>query len=156
METTKLYYEDAYLREFDAAVLSGREEQGRYLVVLDRTDFYPEGGGQPADHGVLGGVAVTDVQERDGVVCHTCAGPLAVGSTVHGAIDWQRRFDHMQQHSGEHIVSCYAPPSTATTGASTWGPMSGPSTITPTSAGSRCWRWSGRPTDTSGRITPAG
>ena len=90
METTKLYYEDAYLREFDAAVLSCREEQGRYLVVLDRTAFYPEGGGQPADHGVLGGVAVTDVQERDGVVCHTCAGPLAVGSTVHGAIDWQR------------------------------------------------------------------
>ena len=105
METTKLYYEDAYLREFDAAVLSCREEQGRYLVVLDRTAVYPEGGGQPADHGVLGGVAVTDVQERDGVVCHTCAGPLAVGSTVHGAIDWQRRFDHMQQHSGEHIVS---------------------------------------------------
>ncbi len=105
METTKLYYEDAYLREFDAAVLSCQEEQGRYLVVLDRTAFYPEGGGQPADHGVLGGVAVTDVQERNGVVCHTCAGPLAVGSTVHGAIDWQRRFDHMQQHSGEHIVS---------------------------------------------------
>ena len=105
METTKLYYEDAYLREFDAAVLSCREEQGRYLVVLDRTAFYPEGGGQPADHGVLGGVAVTDVQERNGVVCHTCAGPLAVGSTVHGAIDWQRRFDHMQQHSGEHILS---------------------------------------------------
>ena len=105
METTKLYYEDAYLREFDAAVLSCREEQGRYLVVLDRTAFYPEGGGQPADHGVLGGVAVTDVQERDGVVCHTCAGPLAVGSTVHGILDWQRRFDHMQQHSGEHIVS---------------------------------------------------
>ena len=86
-------------------MLSCREEQGRYLVVLDRTAFYPEGGGQPADHGVLGGVAVTDVQERDGVVCHTCAGPLAVGSTVHGAIDWQRRFDHMQDHSGEHIVS---------------------------------------------------
>ena len=105
METTKLYYEDAYLREFDAAVLSCREEQGRYLVVLDRTAFYPEGGGQPADHGVLGGVAVTDVQERDGVVCHTCAGPLAMGSTVHGILDWQRRFDHMQQHSGEHIVS---------------------------------------------------
>ena len=105
METTKLYYEDAYLREFDAAVLSCREEQGRYLVVLDRTAFYPEGGGQPADHGVLGGVAVTDVQERNGVVYHTCTGSLAVGSTVHGILDWQRRFDHMQQHSGEHILS---------------------------------------------------
>ena len=105
METTKLYYEDAYLREFDAAVLSCREEQGRYLVVLDRTAFYPEGGGQGADHGTLGGVNVLDVHEKDGVIYHTCDGPLTVGGTVTGQIDWQRRFDHMQQHSGEHIVS---------------------------------------------------
>ena len=118
METTKLYYEGAYLREFDAAVLSCREEQGRYLVVLDRTAFYPEGGGQPADHGVLGGVAVTDVQERDGVVCHTCAGPLAplTGSGV---------LTICSSTPGSILsVGCCAPPSTATMWVSTWGPMS--------------------------------
>ena len=93
METEKLYYQDPYLTAFTARVLSCEKSKSGWAVVLDRTAFYPEGGGQPADHGVLGGVAVTDVQERDGVVCHTCAGPLAVGSTVHGAIDWQRRFD---------------------------------------------------------------
>ena len=105
METEKLFYQDAYLRDFDAVVLSCEEAKGAYLITLDRTAFYPEGGGQPADQGVLGGVKVTDVHDRDGIVMHTCDGPLTVGDTVHGEIDWQRRFDHMQQHSGEHIVS---------------------------------------------------
>ena len=105
METIKLYYEDAFLRKFDATVLSCQQGKNGWTVVLDGTAFYPEGGGQPADHGILGGVNVLDVHEKDGVITHTCDGPLTVGQTVHGAIDWARRFDHMQQHSGEHIVS---------------------------------------------------
>ncbi len=105
MNTEKLYYTDAYLRAFEATVQTCEAGKDGWLVTLDQTAFYPEGGGQPADHGTLGGVAVTDVHERDGVVVHTCDGPLPVGETVHGVIDWERRFDHMQQHSGEHIVS---------------------------------------------------
>lgn len=103
--TEKIYYQNAYLREFDAKVLSCTEKDGRWLVELDRTAFYPEGGGQPADHGVLGTAAVSDVHERDGVIIHTCDRQLEPGTAVHGEIDWERRFDHMQQHSGEHIVS---------------------------------------------------
>ena len=106
MDTEKLYDQDAFLREFDAVVTGCYEgKDGSCLVTLDRTAFYPEGGGQPADHGVLGGAAVLDVQEREGRVLHTCDRPLPVGRTVRGVIDWGRRFDHMQQHSGEHIVS---------------------------------------------------
>ena len=105
MATEKLYYADAYLKAFDATVLSCEAAKTGYIVTLDRTAFYPEGGGQPADHGTLNGIAVTDVHEKDGVVLHTCAAALEPGSTVHGEIDWARRFDHMQQHSGEHIVS---------------------------------------------------
>ena len=105
METIKLYYEDVFARQFDAAVTSCERGKNGWAVVLDRTAFYPEGGGQPADHGTLGGVNVLDVHEKNGVITHTCDGPLTVGETVRGAIDWARRFDHMQQHSGEHIVS---------------------------------------------------
>ena len=105
METRKLYYEDAFLRSFEATVLSCEESKGGFAVVLDATAFYPEGGGQPCDFGVLGGAAVKDVREKGGIITHTCDKPLAVGDTVHGEIDWARRFDHMQQHSGEHIVS---------------------------------------------------
>ena len=105
METVKLYYENAFLQDFTAVVESCGAVKGGFAVVLDRTAFYPEGGGQPADHGTLGGGNVRDVHEADGVIYHTCDKPLAVGETVTGEIDWQRRFDHMQQHSGEHIVS---------------------------------------------------
>ena len=105
METEKLYYQDPYQTTFTARVLTCEPSKTGYLVTLDRTAFYPEGGGQPADHGVLGGVTVTDVHEKDGVIFHTCSGPVEVGSTVEGSIDWTRRFDHMQQHSGEHILS---------------------------------------------------
>ena len=105
METIKLYYQDAFLRRFDATVLDCAADKKAWRVVLDRTAFYPEGGGQGADHGTLGGVNVRDVHEADGVIYHTCDKPLPVGETVTGQIDWQRRFDHMQQHSGEHIVS---------------------------------------------------
>lgn len=105
METKKLYYEDPFLREFTARVLSCEEAGSGWRVTLDRTAFYPEGGGQPADHGLLDGVLVTDVHEKNGVVFHTCSVPVEIGTAVEGKIDWPRRFDHMQQHSGEHILS---------------------------------------------------
>ncbi len=105
METEKLYYHDPFLKTFTATVLSCEEAKGGFRVVLDRTAFYPEGGGQPADHGTLGGAAVTDVHEKEGVIVHTCDAAVEIGAEVTGAIDWERRFDHMQQHSGEHIIS---------------------------------------------------
>ena len=105
MDTVKLYYENAFLQDFTAAVKSCEAVKNGFAVVLDRTAFYPEGGGQPADHGTLGGAAVLDVQERNGVITHLCDRALPAGETVSGRIDWARRFDHMQQHSGEHIVS---------------------------------------------------
>ncbi len=105
METEKLYYADPYCREFTATVCSCAPGKGGFTVTLDRTAFYPEGGGQPADHGTLGTAEVTDVHDKDGCVIHTCSSPLPVGEKVTGVIDWERRFDHMQQHSGEHIVS---------------------------------------------------
>ena len=105
MPTQKLYYDDAFLQEFTATVLGCEEGREGFLVTLDRTAFYPEGGGQPADHGVLGGVQVLDVHEKGEEIIHTCSAPLQPGSAVTGRIDWLRRFDHMQQHSGEHILS---------------------------------------------------
>lgn len=105
METEKLYYQNSFLREFTAVVQTCEAAEKGWRVSLDRTAFYPEGGGQPADHGLLGGARVTDVHERGGVVFHTCDSPLEVGAAVEGRIDWARRFDHMQQHSGEHIIS---------------------------------------------------
>lgn len=105
METEKLYYQDPYLTAFTARVLSCEKSKSGWAVVLDRTAFYPEGGGQPADHGTLGAVRVTDVHETKGVIFHTCDGPVEIGTQVAGAVDWPRRFDHMQQHSGEHILS---------------------------------------------------
>ncbi len=105
METLKLYYQDPFQKEFTASVLSCEETGGGWAVVLDQTAFYPEGGGQPADHGVLGGTTVLDVHETGGVITHLCDRPLVPGAAVSGAIDWARRFDHMQQHSGEHICS---------------------------------------------------
>ena len=105
METVKLYYENAFTQDFTAVVESCGAVKGGFAVVLDRTAFYPEGGGQPADRGTLGEARVLDVHERDGVVTHLCDRELPVGTAVSGRIDWARRFDHMQQHSGEHIVS---------------------------------------------------
>lgn len=105
MQTQKLYYSDVNLKRFDGTVLSCEQEGKTYRIILDKTAFYPEGGGQPADRGVLGGVHVLDVREKDDVICHICDGALEAGAVVTGEIDWNRRFDHMQQHSGEHIVS---------------------------------------------------
>lgn len=103
--TEKLFYQDAFLTAFQGTVLECTQEKDGWSVVLDRTAFYPEGGGQPADHGTLDGRVVHDVRENCGKVLHFCDGPLTVGQTVSGHIDWDRRFDFMQQHSGEHIVS---------------------------------------------------
>lgn len=105
METEKLYYADPFLKEFTAKVLTCEAVKSQWAVTLDKTAFYPEGGGQPADHGTLGGANVLDVQEKDGVLFHICDASLEIGQTVTGTLDWARRFDHMQQHSGEHILS---------------------------------------------------
>ena len=105
MDTVKLYYESAYTQDFTAVVQSCEAVKNGFAVILDRTAFYPEGGGQPADHGTLGEARVLDVHEKDGVVTHLCDRALSVGAEVGGRIDWARRFDHMQQHSGEHIIS---------------------------------------------------
>ena len=105
METEKLYYQDAYLRTFSAVVMDCQPASDGWRVVLDRTAFYPEGGGQPGDTGALNDVEVWDTHEKDGRVLHYTRQPLPVGERVTGQIHWARRFDHMQQHSGEHIVS---------------------------------------------------
>ena len=105
METEKLYYADPFLKTFTATVLDCQPDKNGFVVTLDRTAFYPEGGGQPADQGTLDGAAVTDVHEKNGVVLHNVDSAVEIGKTVTGVIDWARRFDHMQQHSGEHICS---------------------------------------------------
>ena len=104
MEVKKLYYADSHLKEFTAVVTGCAEAKGGWAVTLDATAFYPTGGGQECDLGVLGGANVLDVKEQGEDIIHLCDAPLEVGSRVAGAIDWQRRFDHMQQHSGEHLV----------------------------------------------------
>lgn len=101
----ELFYRDEYAREFDAEVISCQKGKKGYEVVLSDTAFYPEGGGQPADRGTLGQVNVLDVKRRNGEILHITDAPLEPGMTVHGVLDWERRFDHMQQHSGEHILS---------------------------------------------------
>lgn len=101
----KLYYESSYIREFEGMVLSCEKGKKGYEVILDRTAFYPEGGGQPTDTGILGGVRVLEVHEKNGEVVHYLEAPLPVGDRVSGTIDWERRFTHMQEHSGEHLVS---------------------------------------------------
>lgn len=105
MKTVKLYYENCHLREFSARVLTCEPAQNGFLVTLDATAFYPEGGGQSCDLGTLGGAQVLDVQEEGESILHLCDRALEVGSVVEGKLDWSRRFDLMQQHSGEHIVS---------------------------------------------------
>ena len=103
--TQKLYETDAYVQEFAAAVLSCTPAKGGYAVVLDRTAFFPEGGGQPCDLGTLGPAKVTDVHTDGATITHTTDAPLEPGTAVTGRIDWPRRLDAMQQHTGEHILS---------------------------------------------------
>ncbi len=104
--TERLYYQDSYLTEFESQVTACAPSDGRYEVTLARTAFYPTGGGQPNDLGTLGGRAVLDViDHEDAGIGHIVDGPLEPGALVKGVIDWPRRFDHMQQHSGQHMLS---------------------------------------------------
>jgi alanyl-tRNA synthetase len=103
--TERLYLTDPYLVTFTARVVAGADQGGRPSALLDRTAFYPEGGGQPADRGTLGGAQVLDVQESGGDVVHLLDRQLAPGAEVEGRVDWARRLDHMQQHHGQHLLS---------------------------------------------------
>ncbi|WFR60085.1 alanine--tRNA ligase-related protein [Anaerocolumna sp. AGMB13025] len=110
--TIQLYNQDSHLKTFKGVVLTCIEQtdetlaSGRsYIVTLDATAFFPEGGGQPSDKGTLEDAMVLDVKEDDGIIYHTVTAPLTVGSTVTGHIDWDRRFDLMQHHTAEHIIS---------------------------------------------------
>lgn len=104
MIIAKLYYSQPWLRELDTRITSQREVEGKYLVVLAETIFYPTGGGQPHDLGTINGIPILDVFEEDGTVFHVLPEPLE-GSSAHGVLDWPRRLDHMQQHSGQHLLS---------------------------------------------------
>lgn len=104
-QTIKLYDADSHLYDFDASVISCEKTDKGFAVVLDKTAFFPEGGGQPADEGTLNGIAVTDVQIKDGVITHTTSEEIPAGSAVKGTVDSEIRFRRMQNHSGEHIVS---------------------------------------------------
>src|SRR2546421_7915370 len=120
--TERLYYTDAYLREFDASVTRVDRRDGRAVIFLDRTAFYPTSGGQPFDVGCIAGPERAGLQigvggpfpgrlngnhliDEAGDIAHVVDGELAAGDRVHGAIDWTRRFDHMQQHTGQHVLS---------------------------------------------------
>ena len=105
MKTNKLFYADTRLAEFSAVVVDCFEGRQGFEIELDQTAFYPEGGGQAADKGTLNGMEVLHVHEEGERVLHRMAGPLAVGTAVAGVIDYAHRFDLMQQHTGEHIVS---------------------------------------------------
>lgn len=104
-ETEKLFYHDSHLKEFEARVTACEKNGEHYETELDRTAFFPEGGGQYADTGSLGTARVLDVQEKNGRILHITDRPLTPGETVKGCIDWNERFMKMQQHTGEHIVS---------------------------------------------------
>ena len=104
--TQRIYYSEPYRRSFDATVTAVESVAGHTEVILDQTAFYPTSGGQPFDTGTLGGAAVSDVIDReDGSIAHIVSGTLRPGDVVTGEIDWARRFDHMQQHTGQHVLS---------------------------------------------------
>lgn len=101
--TERLYYSDSFLTTFDAQVTEAAE--GGLRIYLDRTAFYPTSGGQPNDGGTLGGAAVLDVVDEGERIAHVVGSPLTSGIDVRGAVDWVRRWDHMQQHTGQHLLS---------------------------------------------------
>ena len=104
-ETRRLYYEDVYRTEFTTRVAECRQQDQGFEILLEESAFYPEGGGQPCDIGTLNGIHVIHVEEKDGDLIHYTKESIPAGSCVEGRIDWERRFDLMQQHSGEHMVS---------------------------------------------------
>lgn len=105
MNPEAYYYRYPMMKEFDTIVRSCQKIKKGYVLTMDQTAFYPEGGGQPCDLGTIDTASVLDVQEKDNVVYHYVDQPFTVGQTIHGMIDWNRRFLMMQSHSGEHIVS---------------------------------------------------
>jgi len=106
VDTERIYYKEPYCTEFNATVVRAFTHEGQPAVALDRTAFYPTSGGQPFDTGNLDGTPVVNVIDlEDGTIAHVIGRPIAEGSPVHGEIDWRRRFDHMQQHTGQHVLS---------------------------------------------------
>lgn len=105
MKIERLYEADPYIREFDARVMACEQVKDQYRILLDRTAFFPEGGGQPGDRGMIGEALIKDTHEKDGMIWHYGDRMLNVGSEVHGKLDWDFRFSNMQNHAGEHIVS---------------------------------------------------
>jgi alanyl-tRNA synthetase len=105
MAAERLYYKDSFLKKCQSKVEECKKGKKGYEIRLDQTVFYPEGGGQPCDTGTLNEVQVLDVQEKEGEIWHYTEEPIEAGTKVTGEIDWARRMDLMQQHSGEHIVS---------------------------------------------------
>lgn len=105
MKIERLYEADPYIREFDARVVACEQVKDHYRILLDRTAFFPEGGGQPGDRGMIGEALIKDTHEKDGMIWHYSDRGLNPGNEVHGKIDWDFRFSNMQNHAGEHIVS---------------------------------------------------
>jgi len=102
----RLYYQDAYIKEFTTQIIKeSQDSDGNWYVVLENTAFYPTGGGQPHDTGTINGIDVLNVEEVDGEIRHTLDEKLNITGDVEGIIDWSRRFDHMQQHTGQHILT---------------------------------------------------
>ncbi len=103
--TERLFDKDSYIKEFDGKCINCTEKDGKFLVELDKTCFFPEGGGQKGDRGKLNGTDVVDTQIKDGIIYHICTMEIKAGETVHGEIFWEERYSKMQNHSAEHIVS---------------------------------------------------
>src|SRR5260221_5797014 len=133
--TQRLYYHDSFLYDFEARVVDSFAREGRDVVVLDRTAFYPTSGGQVHDLGVFTAdgkqIAVTEVaDEEDGRILHFAAAPIAVGTQVHGRVDAARRPDHVQQHTGQHVLSAaFTQLSTCPPSVSTWAKRAAPLTL---------------------------
>ena len=153
--TKRLYDIDSHQTETQSRVVSCSPAGDGFDVTLDQTVFFPEGGGQPSDTGLLGSVVVSHVREEDGEIYHRVDRALTVGSTVTGTIDWARRFDLMQQHTGEHLLSFsfyVCSPQATSAFISRW--TTPPSILTSPSRRSRLPRRNCLPIASSGAISP--